>query len=101
MNKKITNQTFWSKRYWSKEEAQLLTWTIESYCKKMDNLNYQMLDKNNWLEIARFIPGRNYQQCKFKFYQYRKVNTNKTMWTQNEDNELQMQVKEHGIRNWN
>lgn len=67
----------------------------------MDNLDYQMLDKNNWLEIARFIPGRNDQQCKFKFYQYKKASTNKIIWTQIEDNELQMQVKEHGIRNWN
>ena len=67
----------------------------------MDDLDYKMLDTNNWLEIAKFMPGRNDHQCKFKFYQFKQAKTKKIIWSQKEDNLLKKQIKDYGLRNWN
>ena len=58
------------------------------------------LDQNDWIEISKFIPGRNYMQCKLKFKQHKKSGSRKIIWTAEEDKTLKQLVLENGNRNW-
>ena len=59
-------KTYYAKKNWTDDEAQLLQWAIQKYCRGK-NVTAQKLDKHDWIEIAGFIPGRNDSQCQYKF----------------------------------
>ena len=59
LNKIACKKSYHAKRNWSDEEILLLNWSIITYCKKINESNPFKLDSNDWIEIARFMPGRN------------------------------------------
>lgn len=58
LNKIQGKKSYYAKKNWTDDEAKLLQWAILKYCKGK-GITPQKLDKNNWIEIAHFIPGRN------------------------------------------
>ena len=51
-------KTYAAKKNWTDDESRLLNWAINKYCTGK-NVKAQKLDKNDWIQIAGFIPGRN------------------------------------------
>lgn len=51
-------KTYYAKKNWTDDEAKLLQWAIQKYCRGK-GITPQKLDKNDWIQIAGFIPGRN------------------------------------------
>lgn len=64
-------KTYYAKKNWTDDEANLLQWAIQKYCRGK-SITPQKLDKNDWIQIAMFIPGRNDSQCQYKFNQDKK-----------------------------
>jgi hypothetical protein len=58
------------------------------------------LDRNDWIQIAGFIPGRNDSQCMYKFNQDKKSTIQKCNWIKREDEELIRLIRENGTRQW-
>lgn len=67
------------------------------YC-KIKGLTPQKLDKNDWISIAGYIPGRNDSQCQYKFNQDKKSTIQKSNWVKREDEELVRLIREHGTK---
>ena len=59
-------KSYYAKKNWTDEESKLLLWAIDKYCRGK-NLIPRKLGKNDWIQIAGFIPGRNDSQCQYKF----------------------------------
>lgn len=55
-------KTYYAKKNWTDDESRLLLWAIQKYTRGK-NIPAQKLDKNDWMNIAGFIPGRNDSQC--------------------------------------
>jgi hypothetical protein len=51
-------KTYYAKKNWTEEEAKLLLWAIDKYCRGK-KITPKKLGKNDWIQIAGFIPGRN------------------------------------------
>lgn len=64
-------KTYAAKKNWTDGESRLLQWAIQKYCRGK-NMPPQKLDRNDWMQIAGFIPGRNDSQCQYKFNQDKK-----------------------------
>ena len=92
-------KSYYAKKNWTDDEAKLLQWAILKYCKGK-GITPQKLDKNNWIEIAHFIPGRNDSQCQYKFNQDKKSTIQKCNWVKREDEELVRLIRSHGTKQW-
>ena len=55
---------------------------------------------NDWQNIARLVPGRNDNQCHYKWQSEYKQLPQKTPWTFDEDNLLKALVAERGQKQW-
>lgn len=58
MEAKQGKKTFQAKQNWTDDESQLLIWAIKKYCEGK-KIQPSKLGKNEWIQIAGFIPGRN------------------------------------------
>jgi len=74
-----------------------LQWAIQKYCRGK-SITPQKLDKNDWIQIAGFIPGRNDSQCQYKFNQDKKSTIQKSNWVKREDEELVKLIRENGTK---
>ena len=92
-------KTYYAKKNWTDDEANLLQWAIQKYCRGK-NITPQKLDKNDWIQIAGFIPGRNDSQCQYKFNQDKKSTIQKSNWVKREDEELIRLIRENGTKQW-
>ena len=92
-------KTYYAKKNWTDEEAKLLLWAIQKYCRGK-NITPQKLGKNDWIQIAGFIPGRNDSQCQYKFNQDKKSTIQKSNWVKREDEELVKLIRENGTKQW-
>ena len=52
--------------------------------------------KNNWVEIAKRVPGRNSKQCRERWFNNLHPSVNHGPWTPEEDEKLLRLQKEHG-----
>lgn len=59
-------KTYHAKKNWTDDEFRLLIWAVNKYCDGK-KLSPSKLGKNDWIQIAGFIPGRNDSQCQYKF----------------------------------
>jgi hypothetical protein len=64
-------KTYHAKKNWTDDEFKLLIWAVNKYCKGK-KIATSKLGKNDWIQIAGFIPGRNDSQCQYKFNQDKK-----------------------------
>jgi len=55
---------------------------------------------NDWQNIARLVPGRNDNQCHYKWTSEYKQQPQKAPWTYEEDNLLRQMVMERGQKQW-
>ena len=55
---------------------------------------------NDWQSIARLVPGRNDNQCHYKWTAEYKQQPSKAPWTFDEDNMLRELVTERGQKQW-
>ena len=92
-------KTFYAKKNWTDDETKLLHWALQKYCRGK-GISPQKLDKNDWIEIAGFIPGRNDSQCQYKFNQDKKSTIQKSNWVKREDEELIRLIRENGTKHW-
>lgn len=53
-----SKKSYQAKKNWTEEESKLLLWAINKYCRGK-KIQPQKLSKNDWIQIAGFIPGRN------------------------------------------
>lgn len=54
------------KKNWSEEETRLLKWAVVTYTRQKA-ISYLTLTMNDWQNIARLVPGRNDNQCHYKW----------------------------------
>ena len=94
-----SKKTYAAKKNWTDDESRLLVWAIQKYCSGKA-ITPQKLDKNDWMQIAGFIPGRNDSQCMYKFNQDKKSTIQKSNWVKREDEELVRLIRENGTRQW-
>ena len=87
------------KKNWSEEETRLLKWAVITYTKQK-NITYLSLTMNDWQNIARLVPGRNDNQCHYKWQSEYKQQPQKTPWTYEEDSLLRALVAERGQKQW-
>jgi hypothetical protein len=75
----MQKKTYAAKKNWTTDESRLLVWAVKNYTvgKK---IHPAKLDKNDWMQIAGFIPGRNDSQCMYKFNQDKKSTISKSNW---------------------
>lgn len=53
-----SKKSYYAKKNWTEEESKLLLWAVESFCNRK-GIKPQKLNKDQWVAIAGFIPGRN------------------------------------------
>lgn len=95
----MQKKTYAAKKNWTTDESRLLVWAVKNYTvgKK---IHPAKLDKNDWMQIAGFIPGRNDSQCMYKFNQDKKSTISKSNWVKQEDEELIRLIRLNGTRQW-
>ena len=55
---------------------------------------------NDWQNISKLVPGRNDNQCHYKWTSEFKTQPQKIPWTHDEDQLLRSLVAERGCRQW-
>jgi hypothetical protein len=55
---------------------------------------------SDWANIARLVPGRNDNQCHYKWQSDFKVLPQKDPWTFEEDTILKELIQKRGEKNW-
>lgn len=65
------------KKNWSDDEARLLKWAVLTYTKQKGIANFNLVrikhinnwfqSMNDWQNISRLVPGRNDNQCHYKW----------------------------------
>ena len=99
LKKQQEKKTYFAKKNWSKDESRLLLWAVENYSKGKGQ-PASKFEKNDWIEIAKFIPGRNDSQCIYKFNQDKKSTIHKSNWIKREDEELCRLIRQYGNKQW-
>ncbi|CDW82128.1 myb-like dna-binding domain containing protein [Stylonychia lemnae] len=95
----VQNRKGYIKKNWSDDETKLLKWAVITYTKQR-NISYQQLTMNDWQNIARLVPGRNDNQCHYKWQSEYKTQPQKAPWTYEEDLLLKQLVGERGQKQW-
>lgn len=94
-----SKKSYQAKKNWTEEESKLLLWAINRYCRGK-KAQPQKLSKDDWIQIAGFIPGRNDSQCQYKYNQDKKSSIQKSNWSKREDEELIRLIREGGTKQW-
>ena len=55
---------------------------------------------NNWVKVAKLMPGRNAKQCRDRYCNYLSVYHRKDPWEPEEEQEMIKLVKMHGDNSW-
>ena len=85
---------------WSDDEYALLLWAVNKHSVEKKT-KVQSFIKPNWIDVSSSIPGRNDNQCKYRYQQARQSNFKKSNWVQREDDELKRILNSFGAKNWN
>lgn len=81
---------------WSKEELSKLELIVNKQLEEN-----QLLDHGDWKQIAKQLPGRDAQQCRYQYEAHVSIkDPKKGPWTEQEDKLLTALVAEHGTSNW-
>ncbi|GAN09632.1 myb-like DNA-binding protein [Mucor ambiguus] len=81
---------------WSKEELSKLELIVSKQLEKKE-----ALDQGDWRKIAKQLPERDAQQCKYQYEEHLFIEDLKTgTWTEQEDSLLTALVAEHGTSSW-
>ncbi len=54
----------------------------------------------DWEKVSQFVPGRNANQCQYKWQSNHKPKNTKAPWTAEEDSRLKRIIEERGPKSW-